>query len=277
VVGHFALQTNKRRKRPLPELPDLEVYKHNIYGRLTSKRLVGLGVFSPQKVRASNAAVLDSFTGRELLRIERFGKELIFDFDGRRTIAAHLMLNGEISIVKEEAVRAIPFKIFSIRFEQETIVFSDRGGLCTIRCMPLPDRTPDAFGASFTPEYFLAAARAKPRVNVKAFLIDQKVVKGIGNAYADEILWAARISPHSLVGKIPQDKLLVLYQAIADVLHDAVDAIKRISPHMISGEERRFLKVHNKTIKQTESGHRIIVERIASKITFHTEEQVVYV
>ena len=260
----------------MPELPDLEVFKTNIYNRLTSKRLAGLEVFNPQKVRAAREATPAAFVGRDLLRIERFGKELFFDFGDRRTIAAHLMLNGEISVVAQEAVSAIRFKVLALRFERETVVFSDRGGLCNIRYMPPAERTPDAFGASFTWDYFLAAARAKSRVNVKAFLIDQKVVKGIGNAYADEILWAARISPHSLVGKIPEDRLKALYQAIGTVLHEAVEAIKRISPDIISGEERSFLKVHNKLLRKTQSGCPIRVERIASKITYHTGEQILY-
>ena len=260
----------------MPELPDLEVFKTNVYRRLTSKRLVGLEVFNPLKVRAFREALPEAFAGRDLQRIERVGKELFFDFGERKAIAAHLMLNGEISIVAQEAVNAIRFKIFAMRFERETIVFSDRGGLCTIRFMPPADRTPDAFGASFTWDYFLAAARAKSRVNVKAFLIDQKVVKGIGNAYADEILWAARISPYSLVGKLPEDRLKALYQAIGVVLREAIEAIKRISPDIISGEERSFLKVHNKAVRKTEGGYPIRVERIASKITYYTEEQVVY-
>ena len=260
----------------MPELPDLEVFKTNIYGRLTSKRLVGLEVFAPQKVSAPGEILLGNFVGRDLARIDRVGKELIFDFGDRKTLAAHLMLSGEISIVPQEAVGAIRFKIFSLCFERETIVFSDRGGLCTIRQMPLPDKAPDAFGAAFTPEYFRAAARAKARVNIKAFLIDQKVVKGIGNAYADEILWAARISPYSLVGKIPEDRLEALYRAIGTVLRDAINSIRRIAPNIISGEERGFLKVHNKTIKKTETGYPIHVERIASKITYYTEEQTTY-
>ena len=73
-------------------------------------------------------------------------------------------------------------------FERETLVFSDKDGLCAIKYMPSPGKTPDAFDDAFTLEYFLDTARGKPRVNVKAFLIDQSVVKGIGNAYADEIL-----------------------------------------------------------------------------------------
>jgi len=260
----------------MPELPDLEVFKTNVYNRLISKRLVGLEAFNPLKVRAAAGASPALFAGRELACIDRVGKELVFDFGEQKTIAAHLMLNGTISIVPQEAVGAIRFKIFAMRFERETVVFSDMGGLCTIRYMPAPDRTPDAFADAFTLEYFLRVARAKPRVNVKAFLIDQKVVKGIGNAYVDEILWAARISPHSLVGKIPEDRMAALYQAIGEVLHDAIDAIRRIAPDIISGEERSFLKVHNKALRKTQTGYPIVVERISSKITYYTEEQLAY-
>ena len=260
----------------MPELPDLEVFKTNIYPRLTSKRLVGLEVFNAMKVHASRGVQPQAFIGRDLAGIDRFGKELFFDFGEGKTISAHLMLNGEISLVVQEAADAIRHKIFALRFEEETLVFSDRGGLCTIRFAPPLSRTPDAFGASFTWEYFLKTARAKPLTNVKAFLIDQKVVKGIGNAYADEILWAARISPRSFVGKIPEEKLMELYRAIDAVLRGAVDSIRRIAPDIISGEERSFLKVHNKKLRETETGYPIIIETVASKITYYTGEQVLY-
>ena len=260
----------------MPELPDLEVFKENIFAGLGSKRLTGLEVHYPAKVRAAQETLLAGLADRALLGIGRFGKELIFDFGDQRTIAAHLMLNGEISIIPQERVGALPFKIFSMQFERETIVFSDRGGLCTIRYKPPADKAPDAFAPAFTLEYFIRAARAKSRMNVKAFLIDQKIIKGIGNAYADEILWAARVSPHSLVGKIPEDSLMALYQAIGTVLHAAIDSIRRVSPDIITGEVRSFLKVHNPRLKTTETGYRILVEYIASKKTYHTEEQVVY-
>jgi formamidopyrimidine-DNA glycosylase len=260
----------------MPELPDLEVFKTNIFDRLSSKRLTGAEAFNPQKVRASGFSTPESYVGRELLRIGRVGKELVFDFGEGRTIAAHLMLNGEVSVVPPEAVGAVRCKIFALRFEREAVVFSDMGGLCTIRCQPAPDAAPDVFAEAFTWDYFRRAAGVKARANVKAFLIDQKVMKGIGNAYADEILWAARISPHCLVGAIPQDRLEALYLAIGTVLREAVESIRRISPDRISGEERSFLKVHQWRTKQTETGYPIKVEYIASKKTYYTEEQALY-
>jgi formamidopyrimidine-DNA glycosylase len=261
----------------MPELPDLEVFKENVYKKLTSKRLVSVNVYNHQKVTTPQGVLLEELKGRELTAINRYGKELFFDFKEGRIITAHLMLNGKISIVNDaNAAANIKFKIFSLNFEKESIIFSDMGGLCTIKYKPVSDGVPDALGTDFTLKYFINIARKKANVNIKAFLINQKVVKGIGNAYVDEILWCARISPHSKVGKIPEEVMVELYNAINTVLKEAIISIKAIAPNIISGEERSFLHVHNKSKKQTETGFPIIIERIASKTTYFTEEQILY-
>jgi formamidopyrimidine-DNA glycosylase len=260
----------------MPELPDLEIFKTNAYNRLSSKRLTGIEVFNLKKVIVPKQTLVDNLVGRDLLSINRVGKELFFNFDGQKVITAHFMLNGKMSIVSEKEVASIKSKIFSMRFEQETIVFGDRDYLCTIKYMPPRTKTPDAFDDAFTWEYFLGIAKRKPMMNIKAFLIDQKIVKGIGNAYADEILWDARISPRSMIGKIPEENLQILYHSIHSVLTDAIDKIRQISPDIISGEERSFLKVHNKALTKTATGYPIIIEKIASKTTYYTEEQIFY-
>jgi formamidopyrimidine-DNA glycosylase len=261
----------------MPELPDLEIFKTNIFNRLTSKQLVGFDIFNSKKVHTSQITPLEELYNQVLIGINRVGKELFFDFGEHKLISVHLMLSGEMSIINKTDMEAIKYKIFSLNFEKESLVFSDKGGLCTIKYMPIVDKTPDAFDKTFTLEYFLDIAHKKPRMNVKAFLIDQCIVKGIGNAYADEIFWAAHISPHSLIGKIPDDILSVLYTTINSVLRDAIESIKSISPDIISGEERSFLKVHIKDKKETITGYSIIVEKIASKTTYFTEEQILYI
>ncbi|MCL2352986.1 MAG: formamidopyrimidine-DNA glycosylase [Firmicutes bacterium] len=260
----------------MPELPDLEVFKTNIPARLTSKRLAGLQVFSMNKVSRPQSVLQSELIGRELVGVGRFGKELLFDFGDMRVLAAHLMLNGQISIVPVKDAAKIKYRILTLEFENETLVFSDPGGLCTIKYKPAASKAPDAFGAGFTPDYFLKAAGRNPMTNVKAFLIDQSVVRGIGNAYADEILWAARVSPNSLVGRIPAEVMAALHAAIGSVLRSAVESIKAVSPDIISGEERSFLKVHNKALKVTETGFPIRTDRIVSKTTYYTEEQKLY-
>jgi len=260
----------------MPELPDLEVFKGNIFKKLSSKKLIDVTVYNHQKVTRPQEYLNDELRVKELVAINRFGKELLFDFADGKVIAAHLMLNGKIAIVQTELAPNIKFKIFALNFENETIAFSDMGGLCTIKYKPVSDGVPDAFGADFTLDYFLNIARKKTNVNIKAFLIDQKVVKGIGNAYVDEILWHARVSPHSVVGRIPADVMAEIYNAIGTVLNAAIVSIKATASDIISGEERRFLQVHTKLKKQTETGFPIIIERIASKTTYYTKEQALY-
>ena len=261
----------------MPELPDLEVFKGNIFGRLSDKKLVDVTVYNMQKCTAPQEFLNSELGGRELTAIDRFGKELLFRFGEGRVVAAHLMLSGRIAILDEQAeAQNINHKIFALNFTGETIVFSDVGGLCTVKYNPSYDGVPDAFGENFTLGYFQSIGQKKANTNVKAFLIDQKVVKGIGNAYADEILWRAKVSPHSVVGKIPPDIFRVLYYEIEKTLKEAVGAIRAFSPDIISGEERRFLQVHTKLKKQTDNGFPIQVERIVSKTTYFTAEQVVY-
>ena len=261
----------------MPELPDLEVFKGNIFKKLSSKRLVDLNVYNHQKVTMPESIMKEELKGKTLTAINRFGKELLFDFDEGRIIAAHLMLSGKVSIVSDaNAAEKIKFKIFSLDFENESIFFSDMGRLCTIRYKPVRDGVPDAFGTDFTLEYFRKIIRKKPAVNIKAFLIDQKNIKGIGNAYADEILWHARVSPHSKAGKIPDEAIAGIYNAIGTVLKEAVDSIKAIAPDIISGEERSFLQVHTRSKKQTETGFPIRIEKIATKTTYFTDEQILY-
>ena len=261
----------------MPELPDLEVYKGNIFNKLTSKRLVGVKVFS-QKIATPESILAEELAGNTLATINRFGKELLFDFSDKKILTAHLMLNGKITITPNPAdAEKIMSKVLMLNFENESLVIHDTGNIgAVVRYKPRFDNTPDAFGDNFTLEYFISMAQKKAVMNVKAFLIDQKIIKGIGNAYADEILYVAGISPKSIIGKIPENILAQLYKAIGSVLQDAIVSIKAIAPDIISGEERSFLKVHVKYKKKTDTGFPISIETIASKITYFTEEQILY-
>ena len=111
---------------------------------------------------------------------------------------------------------------------------------------------------------------------VKVFLLDQKVVRGIGNAYADEILWRAGISPVSILGKIPEESLKELHRLIPIVLLEAIEQICSLSPDRINGEERSFLKVHNPAKGCTDEGEPILIREIGGRKTYYTESQVRY-
>ncbi|WP_394800349.1 Fpg/Nei family DNA glycosylase [Niabella pedocola] len=123
---------------------------------------------------------------------------------------------------------------------------------------------------------WLKAQLTGSRATIKAVLMDQKRIAGIGNAYADEILWAARIAPGSIAGKIPGAAITHLAKAIKQVLKNAEKQILKQQPEAISGEARDFMKVHNSHKKNSPSGAAILKTTLGSRSTYYTDEQVLY-
>lgn len=258
----------------MPELPDLQVFSKNLMKRIAHRKIISADVFSVSRLNVNEETVRTKLLDTRITDIVRRGKELYFQLENNEVFSVHLMLSGKFHICAPGEVSGIPYKLLSVGFEDdEAFVISDFQGMCKITFNPAATNTPDALGETFTLAYLQNAVRRNQRKNIKAFLIDQSIVKGIGNAYADEILWKANISPKSTAGKIPEDRLSALHKAISDVLIDAIANIERISPDIISGEERSFLRVHNSRKRYTEDGDRILIEKIAAKTTYYTERQ----
>jgi len=184
-----------------------------------------------------------------------------------------LMLNGEFAMTSDpEAVR---FRMLTLGLGNESLVVSDPKGGVTLKLNPSRSQVPDALEVEGT--YLRRKISERPRTGVKAFLLDQSILRGIGNAYVDEILWHARIAPKSIVGRIPGPVLDDLVASIKGVLTDAIANIKKEKPDTINEEVRGFLCVHNPKRTTSPTGYRIKTEKVASRITYFTDEQVLYV
>jgi formamidopyrimidine-DNA glycosylase len=261
----------------MPELPDLCVFSQNLKKKILNKNIASVAVGNPYKV-SSPDTFCETLTGTSIQDIVRNGKELFFMLANDSSFSVHLMLNGKFSICSRDEAEKINSKIISLFFDvYEAFVTDDFQGLCKVTLNPKAPKVPDALADAFTLEYFLGAAKRNAYKNVKAVLIDQNFVRGIGNAYVDEILWKADISPESTMGKIPDEKLKCLYEAISTILNEAIEMIQKIAPDIISGEERRFLKVHNPRKKVTDDGDKIIKKTVATKTTYFTDKQKLYV
>ncbi|MDR0475523.1 MAG: hypothetical protein LBH43_17855 [Treponema sp.] len=261
----------------MPELPDLHVFSLNLKNRILDRNISSVKVFNTRKI---DTPVIFSqmLTGTSIKGITREGKELHFLLANGNCFGVHLMLNGKFYITAQDEIDKISAKIMSVFFEDGgAFTTADIGGLCKVMLNPKPSKTPDAMSDKFTFEYFSGVLKKNSSKNIKAVLIDQSVVRGIGNAYVDEILWKAGISPESVTGKIPEEKTRSLYEAVPFMLNDAIENILKISPEIISGEERGFLRVHNPRKKTADDGGRIIVKQVASKKTYFTDKQELFV
>jgi len=261
----------------MPELPDLYVFAENLKKRFLDKTISSVTVYNTRKI-ATPDYYRRIMIGTSIRDIVRDGKELFFKLANNNCFSVHLMLSGQFFTGEQAEVEKIKGKIFSLEFEDSgTLTIADIQNLCRVSLNPKPSRTPDAMSEKFTFTYFSGGLKKNEWKNIKALLIDQSFIRGIGNAYADEILWKAGISPESVSGKIPEEKAKELYEAIPFVLNDAIQNIKKISPDITGGEERSFLRVHNRNKKFTDEGDKIIVKTIASKTTYFTEKQELFI
>lgn len=259
----------------MPELPDLIMYRRNLSRHVAGKVVEDVRVFNPRFVIAHEQA--NALVGKTLERITREGKELFFTFSEGQEFSVHFMLFGKSSIVARHETWQPIAPILSLDFDDRRLFISDEGALCKVRFSPKRSTVPDVFDDTFTRDYLSAVFTKNASANVKACLIDQKRMRGIGNAYADEILYAAGVSPKSTCGALPRDVRDVLYDAIRNVLANAVKEIAARNPDILAGEVRDFLVVHTKARRETPSGHTIRVERVAGKKTYYTDEQVLYI
>jgi formamidopyrimidine-DNA glycosylase len=111
---------------------------------------------------------------------------------------------------------------------------------------------------------------------VKTVLTNQDLIRGLGNAYTDEILYHARIDPMSKSNKIPAEKVKQLARSIKTVLKQAQKQIRKIDPAIIGGELRDFMAVHNSRKKKSPGGATIKHKVVNSRKTYYTSEQKLY-
>lgn len=261
----------------MPELPDLQVFSKNLFLKIGNKEIQQVNIYNTKKINWSKDEIVSVWSNKKISSISRIGKELYFHSNADDVFSVHLMLKGMFNICAADSINSIKYKIMNLVFNDNTsLIISDPQGLCKVTFSPEMTDVPDALSLDFSYDYFLQCIRKNSRKNIKALLINQDIIKGIGNAYADEILWAANISPESTVGKIPEEYLQKLYLSIREVLENAIFTIDKIAPGIINGEERSFLKIHNPEKQFTDAGDKIIVKKVASKTTYCTEKQILF-
>lgn len=227
-----------------------------------------------KKLNVSAAQLKDKLAGQTLKEIKRVGKELHLDFKDGDVLALHLMLHGQLFLDKERTEHK--HAIIQLVFDNgECLTMADYQGAATPTLNPPAKEAPDAL-AKEVDYSFWKEKLAKTRSVIKNVLLDQNVVRGIGNAYADEILWEAGISPFSPGNKIPEAAVKKLAKAIRDVLEDAEKQIIKSNPDIISGEVRDFLKIHNARKTHSPTGAAIYHKVANSRKTYYTDEQELY-
>lgn len=239
----------------MPELPDLEAVKRILNAEIAGARIERAMAMPPLAIRHPAAAhALPDLTGDALRHIDRRGKYLLFVFGSGRILAVHSMLAGRFQYC-DRRERLKSGTCFSLRLESGRelryfdpklmgkVYLVEKGKLSQIPRWG--EMGPDALDEGLTPEVFQSRIK-KFTGQVKNILTNEKFVAGIGNAYADEILWAAGIYPFWPRLGLSEEEIARMYPAMRSVLTEAIDILTERMKADISEETRDFLKVHRR-------------------------------
>jgi len=210
----------------MPELPEVETIRRALEPLLRGERLTEIEVLDPRIVQGDVAQLRVGALDRRVAEVMRRGKHLLFLLDGGKGIALHLRMTGSLLLDEPEhspRVRAI------LRFSNGTrLFFNDMRRLGTIMLVGDVEAYchrlgPEPLCDDFTPAE-LRRCMAGRRISVKAALLDQHMVAGVGNMYADEALFEARIHPLAPAGDLDFTQVQHLWVAIRAVLERAITA-----------------------------------------------------
>ena len=216
---------------PVPELPDLEVYVEAIAARVRGEPLLRVRLGSPFLLRSADVPLSEA-EGRRVLAVRRLGKRIILALEGELFLALHLMIAGRLHWKPAGAKLPGRAGLAAFDFPAGTLVLTEAG---TKRRAALHlVRGEAALGAldrggleplSADLESFRAAL-LRENHTLKRALTDPGLFSGIGNAYSDEILHRARLSPVKLTSRLSPEEIAALHEATRAVLTEWTDRLR---------------------------------------------------
>ena len=209
----------------MPELPDLLLYRDHLLRRVAGERLQRVTVASPSLLKTYDPP-LAAACGARIESIELTGKRIVFSLEGDLHLALHLMIAGRLRWKEGAAAAPVPRRVglAAFRFEPGTLILTEQGSkrraaLHLLRGVPAL-RALDRGGIDVlaADESTFRQALLAENHTVKRALTDPRLCSGIGNAYSDEILHAARLSPLKWTTRLTKEELGRLHAATREVL-----------------------------------------------------------
>ncbi len=239
----------------MPEAPDLQVLREYLAPRIEGTVIGSVEELRPLVVRnMAGSPIRKHIPGRTIELLDRKGKLLRMSLSGGFSIVISPMLMGELLLV-EQNTRMLKSTILTMnlgRIEQLRYIDSKRMGQIYYlesnridEITRVADQGPDVLDDPMSLEDFTASLK-RFRGEVKGVLTRGQLVAGIGNAYADEILWAGGIYPFRKVSRLSVDEVSKLHDATYRVPREAVETLRSVFGADHPRKERKFLSVHGK-------------------------------
>jgi formamidopyrimidine-DNA glycosylase len=230
----------------MPELPEVELVARSLDRLVTGRRIVAARLLRAGLApETSPRAFAHNLRGARIEEVGRRGKHILIKLDNARVLVVHLRMTGRFLYLPAEA----PFPkhthaVFHLDDERR-LVFTDQRHFGMMKIVPVGELqeakelrllAPEPFSDAFTPSY-LYAALSRSRRTLKETLLDQKRVSGLGNIYAAEVMFMARVNPFTIAAELAKRRVPRLHRAILDVLSESLahGSTMNVDPENIDG------------------------------------------
>jgi formamidopyrimidine-DNA glycosylase len=215
----------------MPELPEVETLRRDLEDAVVGRRITGVFLYEPRVLRhPAPEAFVRELRGKRILGAERRGKHLLIQLSGGWVLAVHLMLEGQLLYQEAEEAIAPRTKLALSLDNGFQLRLRDVVDLARVALAPLPDLEallglsrlgPEPLDPEFTLERFLGRLQGRKGM-IKPLLMNQEVLAGVGNLYADEALFRARIHPERKANTLSDAERRRLYEEVLAVLREGI-------------------------------------------------------
>jgi formamidopyrimidine-DNA glycosylase len=280
----------------MPELPEVETVRRGLQKLIVGKTVKEVAHDWPKSFPNAEADVRHFLAGVDVTDVRRRAKVLLIDLSSGYSLVVHLKMTGQMVFVgpksrfgaghpNESLVGELPDKSTRVIFaftDGSTLYFNDQRKFGWVRLLPtveIPNIDfmakvgPEPLEADFTAKDFAQRLKKRANTSIKAALLDQTVIAGVGNIYADESLYAAKIHPAKRVKDVSAAKLNTLFIELRAVLNIAIEKGGSTDKNYVNADGKRgsylsFAKVFRREGKPCpRCGTTIIKTRVAGRGT----------
>ena len=246
----------------MPELPEVETVRSGLQRLIVKKCIASVSVYESPKSFPNNPVDVEQFViGANITAVRRRAKILLIDLSTMYTFVIHLKMTGQLVYVGAERFGAghpndsligeLPDRStrVSIHFtDGTTLFFNDQRKFGWVRLYPtleVPNIAfmlkvgPEPLEDGFTADIFTQRVRRHNNATIKATILDQTVLAGVGNIYADESLWAAKVHPATRVHDLTDEQLATLLKEIKYILNFSIEKGGSTNRNYVNAEGKR--------------------------------------
>lgn len=279
----------------MPELPEVETVKRGLEQLLIGHRIKSVDFDWPKSFPNSPGDVKAFLINSTVAAVRRRAKVLIIDLTSGYSLVIHLKMTGQLVYrgkavfgaghPNDSLIGRLPDRSTRVTFRLDndsTLFFNDQRKFGWVRLYPTVEVPnidfmkkvgPEPLEDSFTPDIFIERLQRRKNTTTKAAILDQTVLAGIGNIYADEGLWGAKIHPATRVKDVPLGKLKKLFTELRYVLELSIEKGGSTDRNYVNAEGKRgsyidFARVFRREGQPCQRcGSEIIKTRVASRGT----------